>query len=609
MGKPAARLTDSTAHGGLVTGPGCPTVLIGKMPAATMGDMHVCPMLTPGVPPIPHVGGPITLGSTGVFIGKKPAARLGDMCVCVGPPSTIIMGCMTVLIGEVGSGSQAASAASALAAQAAKATGPKSLKAGDPPPVPEVATENHIIDCEFTDAAGKPLAGVGYRIKDPNGMEIAGGSTVEGKGYHPGYAKAGSFEIHVLSLKNAKWKKSKVKMGEAAEFSVEADLFGDHPEVYVNIYQCRGGLRRWVASQVLPVKGGKAEGKWQPSYEELGVEENDADAADATDAAPPTYSDPATYEFVCDGNGVIALSDDMHFVDDLEIELLDAKNKGVPNADYEVEFPSGEVKKGKLDGSGKAKLTEVEPSHVKIRFPGEDEKQKEKEKAAGSPSNSSSGKNKNETDEKEDTGAAKKKPPDKLDMRFPLDVDLREIIKTKFSYREGERQFGAPRNGGKRAHAGCDLYAPLGTPIYAVADGTFARYANFYDQTWEIEINHGEFTVRYGEVQPPWNQASEMYDYPPDQNQCKGMPHLFKRDEIISKGQLIGWIGELRKVDHNGNVKTIRPMLHFEMYYNQSQGLLTDYSNLTYDFVSEKKYMRRKDLLNPATFLDQSSDA
>ncbi len=75
---------------------------------------------------------------------------------------------------------------------------------------------------------------------------------------------------------------------------------------------------------------------------------------------------------------------------ELKIKLQVAKNKGVPNADYEVEFPSGEVKKGKLDGSGKAKLTEVEPSHVKIRFPGEDAKQKEKEKAEGGGSGDSS---------------------------------------------------------------------------------------------------------------------------------------------------------------------------------------------------------------------------
>lgn len=50
MGKPAARITDLTAHGGMATGPGCPTVLIGKLPAATIGDMHVCPMCTGPVP-------------------------------------------------------------------------------------------------------------------------------------------------------------------------------------------------------------------------------------------------------------------------------------------------------------------------------------------------------------------------------------------------------------------------------------------------------------------------------------------------------------------------------------------------------------------------------
>ena len=28
-------------------------------PAARLTDMHTCPMQTPGLPPIPHVGGPI----------------------------------------------------------------------------------------------------------------------------------------------------------------------------------------------------------------------------------------------------------------------------------------------------------------------------------------------------------------------------------------------------------------------------------------------------------------------------------------------------------------------------------------------------------------------
>jgi len=98
MSKPAARVGDSTAHGGVIA-VGCPTVLIGGMPAARMGDMHTCPMATPGTPPIPHVGGPITLGSATVLIGGMPAARMGDMATCTGPPDTIAAGCMTVLIG------------------------------------------------------------------------------------------------------------------------------------------------------------------------------------------------------------------------------------------------------------------------------------------------------------------------------------------------------------------------------------------------------------------------------------------------------------------------------------------------------------------------------
>jgi len=109
MGKPAARISDMHTcpmvtpglppipHvGGPITGPGCPTVLIGGLPAAVMGDMCVC------------VGPPdtIILGSTGVMIGGKPAARMGDQCAHGG---AIVVGCPTVLIGEVSPGSVSAS--------------------------------------------------------------------------------------------------------------------------------------------------------------------------------------------------------------------------------------------------------------------------------------------------------------------------------------------------------------------------------------------------------------------------------------------------------------------------------------------------------------------
>lgn len=66
-------------------------------PAARVGDMHTCPMVT-GV--VPHVGGPILPpGCPTVLIGNMPAARVADMLTCVGPPDAIAMGSTTVLIG------------------------------------------------------------------------------------------------------------------------------------------------------------------------------------------------------------------------------------------------------------------------------------------------------------------------------------------------------------------------------------------------------------------------------------------------------------------------------------------------------------------------------
>lgn len=58
--------------------------------------MHTCPMMNPG--PVPHVGGPISVGAPTVIICGMPAARIGDMCVCVGPPDTIAAGSATCII-------------------------------------------------------------------------------------------------------------------------------------------------------------------------------------------------------------------------------------------------------------------------------------------------------------------------------------------------------------------------------------------------------------------------------------------------------------------------------------------------------------------------------
>jgi uncharacterized Zn-binding protein involved in type VI secretion len=67
--------------------------------AARISDMHVCPMVT-GI--VPHIGGPIMpAGCPTVLIGNLPAARVTDLCLCAGPPDIIANGSTTVMIGNL----------------------------------------------------------------------------------------------------------------------------------------------------------------------------------------------------------------------------------------------------------------------------------------------------------------------------------------------------------------------------------------------------------------------------------------------------------------------------------------------------------------------------
>lgn len=68
-------------------------------PAARKGDMHECPKVTPGTPPVPHVGGPVYEGCHTVLIEGVAAARVGDLCICCGEQDVITTGSSSVYIG------------------------------------------------------------------------------------------------------------------------------------------------------------------------------------------------------------------------------------------------------------------------------------------------------------------------------------------------------------------------------------------------------------------------------------------------------------------------------------------------------------------------------
>jgi murein DD-endopeptidase MepM/ murein hydrolase activator NlpD len=167
------------------------------------------------------------------------------------------------------------------------------------------------------------------------------------------------------------------------------------------------------------------------------------------------------------------------------------------------------------------------------------------------------------------------------------------MILSKFDSSSSSASFGANRSNGRK-HAGCDLYwTPDGglfyktsyhsynnnTPVYAVADGKVLDFSYFYLGTYELVIDHGDFTARYGEI---------------DEN----VPAGIKVGARVKAGQQIGIMGDLQMSSGTWS------MLHFEVYSNKKSGRLTNTSNTSYLHVPNAKYQRRGDLMDCRPFLN-----
>lgn len=142
---------------------------------------------------------------------------------------------------------------------------------------------------------------------------------------------------------------------------------------------------------------------------------------------------------------------------------------------------------------------------------------------------------------------------------------------------EGIRRFGARRSGGRRAHAACDLYFPEGTIIHAITDGrvTLGPYP-FYQGTFALEIDHGAFLARYGEIK---------------QSALVGV------GDHVTAGQPIARVGNLTGI--------VNSMLHLELYDKSAQGPLTVRGNQTKRTSDGVPFMRRRDLIDPTQKLDE----
>jgi predicted chitinase/uncharacterized Zn-binding protein involved in type VI secretion len=354
LGKPAGRLGDVSTHGGTLI-LGAPNVLIGKMPAGTLGDMHVCPMVT-GV--VPHVGGPVALGSMGVLLGKKPAARVSDLSPCVGPPDMLAMGCMTVLIGEAGGAGGGGSAAAAAAAAAAKQNGPKAIKPYVPIEPAEPRTENHYVECNVVDSANLPLQGLRYKLTDPDGQKVIGAVAAGGRIRHDGYSQAGSFKVEFTCLANVKWSKTKSKPGEKLTLKADADGFENGTACPIMIFEVVGnGTQRLLKTLTAKIQGNQVSGEWSLTQEELAKVE------------PEGPQGKVEYFFIMVADGIVGVSDRMQCLDDAKVELIDPDEKPLAEAKYELHLRDGSVRSGKADKQGKAEQKDIPAGPYTIVLP------------------------------------------------------------------------------------------------------------------------------------------------------------------------------------------------------------------------------------------------
>ncbi len=149
-------------------------------------------------------------------------------------------------------------------------------------------------------------------------------------------------------------------------------------------------------------------------------------------------------------------------------------------------------------------------------------------------------------------------------MPFPLSL-IPEL-----SYKTAGRKFGAPRDGGKRKHAGCDLIAKLGTEIYAIDDGVVLQESkDFYHGTNSLVVQHRSgIVVRYCEI-------------------LKKDEVKLERGAVVKAGDLIAHVGKMH----------VDSMLHFELYSGQAFGELTQRNN--------GAFQRRSDLVDPTDLLDK----
>lgn len=121
--------------------------------------------------------------------------------------------------------------------------------------------------------------------------------------------------------------------------------------------------------------------------------------------------------------------------------------------------------------------------------------------------------------------------------KCPINVKLSKLKIRSDAH--GDGTFGAKRRNG-RTHAGIDIYAPIGTEVYASKSG-IAFPGN-------VPTGYGKYVMIYH-----YDGTQTMYGHLLSQN--------VYATQKVRRGDLIGFVGKTG----NANSKSIDPHLHFEI--------------------------------------------
>ena len=179
--------------------------------------------------------------------------------------------------------------------------------------------------------------------------------------------------IPPILIKNMKWGQKEARREDVVKLSADIEGVPDETEVMIHIYEHdQDGAHDFITKFPCQIKNKKIEAEWEYEYHE------DTDEI-PTDEEMKEYGknyNPPEYFWVGEIGGKRfgdkQESGLLEFRDWIEIELIDEEGNPIAGAEYVLNLPDGEEKKGKLNSQAYIKEEDVPPGKCQVSFPDAD---------------------------------------------------------------------------------------------------------------------------------------------------------------------------------------------------------------------------------------------